>query len=110
MHHGDADEELTEHEVPKLDLPTLAPSVKYVEFDQLTPNEKRNRLLPGTVVSVQWGIAPDGGLQFYLAVIVPPKTSGSGMTGPQSTRLRWLREVDGEDCIYIVNYRYSTVP
>ena len=35
------------------------------EFDQLTADEKRNRLLPGTVVSVQWGIAPDGGLQFY---------------------------------------------
>ena len=80
----DADEELTEHEVPKLKLPALAPTVDYVEFDQLTADEKRNRLLPGTVVSVQWGIAPDGGLQFYLAVIVPPKTSGSGKTGHAS--------------------------
>ena len=29
---GDADEELTEHEVPTPDLPVLAPTVDYVEF------------------------------------------------------------------------------
>jgi hypothetical protein len=103
---GDAEEEdIVENSQPEPSLPSLAPTVDYHEFEQLSSADKRRRLLVGTVISMAWGVAVGGELTFYLAIVVEPKLSGSNATGPQSVRIRWLREVDGEDCVYCLETR-----
>lgn len=99
------EEEAKEASGPEPVLPSIAPVVDYHQFEQLSTAEKRRMLLPGTVVSMAHGRTPDGHVTFYLAIIVEPKEGGSNKTGPQSVRIRWFREVDGEDDVYCLETR-----
>ena len=53
-----------------------------VEFRELDMKAKLNLCLVGTILSVEWGVGPDGAIKFYLAVVVPRTEK----TGKQSVR------------------------
>jgi hypothetical protein len=72
------------------ETPAAAAQGSRVEFRDLTKKDRLNLCIPSTVLSVQWGVAADGALQFYLAVVLPRGEK----TGKESVRIHWLDEYE----------------
>eukprot|EP00966_Prymnesium_polylepis_P167823 3879650-Prymnesium_polylepis.1 len=86
------DSSIDEVELSAADLRKTPAAVRssQVEFRELSKKDKLNLCIPSTVLSVQWGVAVDGTLQFYLAVALPRGEK----TGKESVRIHWLDEYE----------------